>query len=158
MNKRSIMFYVVGFAMLLGVGLAVGVAIRENTHSSRRVLEMKHKDDIHAASLKLLRDVVTESRHSADSFVLLRQTMIRLRDGWPGFVSDGNYPYPYKSQDLLGSLYWEVAKEASGLPEGELRETLVLLLKSSAPESGAEQGLLDSYDYAIRKNGLQDVR
>lgn len=92
-------------------------------------MNLSHSDDIESASEILAEHAATS--HSARE--KLKSVMLRLRDGWPGFVPDGYHPFKYTPAHSLDSIYWTVAA-AAAKSDASGRAALLKLLDETRPQ------------------------
>lgn len=149
MRKSQYAIAGVGIAVLLAMILrARFVDMQHREKLTADPTELSHENDIRKASEALLREVSSPtSRQRSEAIVQLERVMIKLRDGWPGFVVDQYYPHDYTAHSLLGELYWSVAKVAAADPRAVDRD-LSAMLNRTRPTVESGQ-LWQSFDYAL---------
>lgn len=79
--------------------------------------------------------------------------MLKLRDGWPGFIVDDYHPYQYAPEHLLSSVYWMVAANAARA-DVQGKADLLRLLDETRPLSSNKEAWGDFKD-SIDKHGLK---
>lgn len=140
--------------LLACFALAIFIAVQAYFMAPKPdVLSLSHEDQILDACTALLDDVTSDSSDSVASHKQLKMAMVKLRDGWPGFVCDNYYPYTFDSRNLLASVYWAVAKEISASESSQRKTSLYELLADSAP-TDRESDLFKSYMHVIEEHDL----
>lgn len=117
------------FAKRCGIVLAVITFVLFSFFAANRYrlthypTSLSHKSSIYRACEIL----AGQAASSSASRERLKAVMLKLRDGWPGFIADGYYPYRYAPEHLLSSVYWMVAGNAARADAQGKAELLKLL-------------------------------
>jgi hypothetical protein len=85
----------------------------------------------------------------------LRRIADGLSLGWPGFQVSGYHPSGYSEEDLLGEIYWDLAR-TSTTSGTRNRYELMTVLHDLKPPSDRFR-LAEMWDYAVRHHGLETL-
>jgi len=113
-----------------------------------------HENDVWQASDRLVRNIVAQNSRAESSASQLLLIMQKLRDGWPGFIADNEYPYQYAPDMLLYRISWRIggaAQQASS----SARKALIKILRECPPIPG-NKDKLDSYNSLFRTFKLDE--
>lgn len=138
MRKVVILLFVI--VMVLGFIAAYAFSTRSRYDGSR-IAQLKHENEIAEASAVLLSRIVSRRSISDESIRSLALVMHRLRDEWPGFVVDNDYPHRYGPRHLLDTIYWDIGQRAPDASP-QVRAALIKLLRDCPPTDGDVDRLL----------------
>ncbi|MCZ6834380.1 MAG: hypothetical protein O7G85_01265 [Planctomycetota bacterium] len=130
-------------------------------------VSLSHEKDIRDASIILIKIALSSDDTSSEVREKLKAMMLKLRDGWEGFVprDAGNASIEASPEDVLAHFYWEIAWHIKQddwdigrrVTKNDVasEKAMVRLLDEMRPEPNTF--LWDSYEYALQRHDLEHL-
>lgn len=140
--------------LVMLIGLIMSIQAWQRHRLIADPLSLSHEYDIQKASQILIKLALSEESPS-ESIQKLKAIIIKLRDGWDGFVVDRYSPIEFTSQDLLRNvIYWDISNSIAQAKVVN-KENILILLHLVRPWPGTD--LWASYRYALQIHGLESL-